>query len=438
MEDDILQMFLEDTREHLADIESDLLDIEEAGADFDPELVNKVFRTAHSIKGSAGFLALNNIRDLSHKIENVLDLVRGRELAPTTEVVSIVLKSFDMLETMVENVHESDAMDISGHVATLTALVTHSLPPEQQPMVTAARALGTPDNPTLFRITEHEFLQAKKGGNFIYLVEYDLLHDVHRKNKTPLDLMRFLEKSGLILDCKLDISAVGDLENEPTNRIPFFILYASILEPDLVKAIFQVEARFIHAIDSYGDALTDPSPPPAAAPAARAPISDDDIEAMARQFDQALSSLSLPENPNVSATFDGAAKDHLLARDTARVESRAAEKTVEGYLLRSQDGVASLAIDGDMTVDHGQALKTALLHALDRHAEVRIDLSAVEAIDLAGLQIIWSAYISGRNKGVTVSCLGASQVVSQQARRAGFTRETAIQYGMVELGMLAE
>ena len=66
MDDSILQMFLEDTREHLTDIETDLLDIEEAGAEFDLELVNKVFRTAHSIKGSAAFLSLINIRDLAH------------------------------------------------------------------------------------------------------------------------------------------------------------------------------------------------------------------------------------------------------------------------------------------------------------------------------------------------------------------------------------
>ena len=52
--DENLQLYVEECLEHLADIENDLLAIEQAGADIDEELVNKVFRAAHSIKGGAG------------------------------------------------------------------------------------------------------------------------------------------------------------------------------------------------------------------------------------------------------------------------------------------------------------------------------------------------------------------------------------------------
>ncbi|MCG8701375.1 MAG: Hpt domain-containing protein, partial [Bacteroidales bacterium] len=72
LDDEILQSFVEESREHLADIENDLLTIEEGGADIDEDLVNKVFRAAHSIKGGAGFMGLETIKDLAHKTENVL------------------------------------------------------------------------------------------------------------------------------------------------------------------------------------------------------------------------------------------------------------------------------------------------------------------------------------------------------------------------------
>ena len=49
--DETLQIFLEESLEHLADIENDFLAIEEAGADIDEDLINKVYRAAHSIKG---------------------------------------------------------------------------------------------------------------------------------------------------------------------------------------------------------------------------------------------------------------------------------------------------------------------------------------------------------------------------------------------------
>ena len=68
-DDEILQGFIEGSLEHLADIENDLLTVEGSGANIDEELVNKVFRAAHSIKGGAGFMGLTTIQDLSHAAE---------------------------------------------------------------------------------------------------------------------------------------------------------------------------------------------------------------------------------------------------------------------------------------------------------------------------------------------------------------------------------
>jgi len=88
MDDETLQMYVEEAGEHLEDIESDLLAIEQDGVDLDEELVNKVFRAAHSIKGGAGFLGLTAIKELSHKIENILDMVRNRQMVPTPDIVN--------------------------------------------------------------------------------------------------------------------------------------------------------------------------------------------------------------------------------------------------------------------------------------------------------------------------------------------------------------
>lgn len=121
MDDETLQMYVEEASEHLGDIENDLLAIEQAGRDIDEELVNKVFRAAHSIKGGAGFLGLTRIKDLGHKIENVLDMIRNRELAPDPEVVNVVLLAFDKLRDMIQNVAESNDADIGEHLAALTA-----------------------------------------------------------------------------------------------------------------------------------------------------------------------------------------------------------------------------------------------------------------------------------------------------------------------------
>src|SRR5215469_9792303 len=96
-DDELIQDYLAESREHLATIENDLLAMEQAGAAIDDQLVNRVFRAAHSIKGGAGFFDLTKIRELAHRTENVLDLVRSGQMIPTPEVVSILLLGFDKL-----------------------------------------------------------------------------------------------------------------------------------------------------------------------------------------------------------------------------------------------------------------------------------------------------------------------------------------------------
>jgi two-component system chemotaxis sensor kinase CheA len=56
--------------------------LRKAGADIDEDLVNKVYRAAHSIKGGAGFMGLTTIKDLTHEMENILGKVRSREMVP--------------------------------------------------------------------------------------------------------------------------------------------------------------------------------------------------------------------------------------------------------------------------------------------------------------------------------------------------------------------
>src|ERR1700694_3435298 len=91
LDDELIQDYLAECREHLARIENDLLAIEQGGAEIDEQLVNRVFRAAHSIKGGAGFFELVKIRELGHKTENALDLIRSRTMIPTPEATGAAL-----------------------------------------------------------------------------------------------------------------------------------------------------------------------------------------------------------------------------------------------------------------------------------------------------------------------------------------------------------
>ncbi|OQX20387.1 MAG: hybrid sensor histidine kinase/response regulator [Desulfobulbaceae bacterium A2] len=121
-DNEILQGFIEESLEHLSDIEQDLLSIEQAGANIDDQLVNKVFRAAHSIKGGAGFMGLSVIQELAHATENILGMIRSRKLVPTPDIVNVLLQASDALQKLIEDIQNSNSVDISHLVVALNAI----------------------------------------------------------------------------------------------------------------------------------------------------------------------------------------------------------------------------------------------------------------------------------------------------------------------------
>ena len=246
--DDLILSFVEDSREHLADIETLLLDIEAAGEGADEDLVNSVFRAAHSIKGGAGMLGLDTIKDLAHRLENVLHMLRGRELAPSSDVVGVLLQGFDRLSALIDNVQESESMSIREDVDKLVALAESGMPEEERGQAEQTTEVSV-GGVSVFNVDALSLKQAESGGNYVYVLEFDLIHDIHRRDKTPLDVIKMLTDSGRIVDCRVDIEAVGTLEDEFTGAIPFFVLFSSILEPKYARALVGLPEERITPID---------------------------------------------------------------------------------------------------------------------------------------------------------------------------------------------
>lgn len=250
----LIRSFVEDCREHLDSIEASLMDMEAAGENQDPELVNTVFRLAHSIKGGAGMLGLDNIKTLAHKLENVLHMVRSNELVPTHTVVDVLLKGFDRLTFLVDNIHESETLSIDTQVKQLLAISVQAGTETSPKPVTAQFEVGKSG---IFNVDAQSLEQVRKGGNELYLLEFDLIHDIHGKGRMPFEVLKTLMDTGRIVDCKVDFAAVGDLDDFG-NAIPFYVLFASILEPKYVGGLVKLPEERVRHIDKAENAGTGP------------------------------------------------------------------------------------------------------------------------------------------------------------------------------------
>jgi two-component system chemotaxis sensor kinase CheA len=234
-----LQMYIAESREHLATIETDLLDMEVAGAAIDEKLVNKVFRAAHSIKGGAGFFGLKKIQELGHKVENILDLIRSRKIAPNPEIINLLLLSFDCLRMMVNDHAGSNQVDISEFVVSLSGLASSCLPEKQKESVKKMVAIKTPVGRVAFQVSEFDLAIAKEHEEYVYLIEIDLIHDVHQRGKTPWEVFKNFIACGTLMECEMNFEAVGTLDEEISNKIPLDLLFASIVDPSFIHSLFE-------------------------------------------------------------------------------------------------------------------------------------------------------------------------------------------------------
>jgi len=262
MDDELLKEFINECREHLDTIETDLLTIEEGGAEIDLDLVNKVFRAAHSIKGGSSFFGLTNVMELAHKAETILDMLRSKKMAPNVEITNVLLAAFDKLREMINNTSESDKTDNSLLITSLTELAASYLPQNQKASLTNRVSLQSREDEKEVSVPQFDFERARRTGQYIYTIDYDLIHDIEKQGKTILDVFRDLMVTGEILDCSLDFDAVGTLDGPISNSLPLRLVFATIVDPNIIGALFPVDRKKIDILfDPYaGEAGVKPAP----------------------------------------------------------------------------------------------------------------------------------------------------------------------------------
>jgi len=123
---ELLEGFLTETTELIEKLDDDLITLEKASDD--TELMNRIFRSIHTIKGASSFLGFDLLVKVAHKTEDVLNRLRKGELVVTPEIMDVILESTDLVKLLVGDIKAGDIQEreIDGTIAKLLPFLSEN------------------------------------------------------------------------------------------------------------------------------------------------------------------------------------------------------------------------------------------------------------------------------------------------------------------------
>ncbi len=184
--------FYVEAEEHLEHMEAALLQLEEGPGD--PELLNTIFRAAHSIKGASLTFGIEEVGKFTHVLENLLDRLRDGKLATSSELIELLLSSIDVLEGLIANSRDGAPM------------------PEQLDAIFTQLQIANGDSrsaPAPSQATAD--VAANESGVASYRIEFRPSREFFKFGQDALLLVRELAEIGQIQHVRIDASAMPAL-----------------------------------------------------------------------------------------------------------------------------------------------------------------------------------------------------------------------------------
>ncbi|HET7629079.1 MAG TPA: chemotaxis protein CheA [Bacillales bacterium] len=222
-----LDMFLDESREHLQLMNDGLLALEKQPSDL--QVVQEIFRGAHTLKGMSASMGFTDMAELTHKLENVLDAVRNLELPVTTEVIDILLEGADRLELMTDDLSSGGdgSLEVAGTVEKLNRLLEGESGAE-------ASAAGSGDSET-FAIDQYKeavIRQSQDEGFSAFVVRVVLNEDCMLKAARSVMVFQVLENIGEIVHAS---PSVEQIEEEAFDQA-FSVLLLTQQEKETIES----------------------------------------------------------------------------------------------------------------------------------------------------------------------------------------------------------
>lgn len=183
--EELFNVFVQEAREQLTAMEDGLLRMEQG--DTDADLLNAIFRAAHTIKGASGVVELHHIERFTHILENLLDRLRNGEVSVSSEMITLLLRGCDHIRALLDpvdegNIDEDPAVALAG-----------------QELADGLRAFGgiaTPEAPPAAPSGAADLALPASG---CWHISIRFGRDVLKMGMDPLNFLHYLQQLGEIV-----------------------------------------------------------------------------------------------------------------------------------------------------------------------------------------------------------------------------------------------
>lgn len=230
-----LEMFIEESKEHLQACSEHLLELEKNPDDL--AIVGEIFRSAHTLKGMSATMGFEDLADLTHKMENVLDAIRNEKIHVTPEILDVVFESVDHLEEMVMDIANGGdgKRDVSSTVAQLKRIeLGEEVIPE---------AVATVAAPVVESVLEYDsfeqtvITQSAEQGFNAFEISVTLREDCLLKAARVFMVFEILEKDGDVIKSS---PSVEKLEDEQFDQQFYVAFVTKTTAEDMQKKLMKV------------------------------------------------------------------------------------------------------------------------------------------------------------------------------------------------------
>jgi two-component system chemotaxis sensor kinase CheA len=223
--------FTGEAEELLDTLSRDLVEFESQGRDVRPEVINKIFREVHSLKGLAGMLGFGEISELAHSLEDMLDRLRMGKIEITKDLIDLLYDAIDSLNRQVISINDpsvSALIDVTGLTRRIHQLVTNQ-PARVHENPFAELTLDEQTRKSLTEYEEHRLQENVRARKQILAVE--VRFDFSDFDEKLRALTEVLGASGEV------ISTLPAIDSSGGSGIAFRLLYGSILDADAVSTL---------------------------------------------------------------------------------------------------------------------------------------------------------------------------------------------------------